>query len=523
MIVGRYDHHTAIACGRVCQALRDSPDLAAMVQYRSLRSSGGARGIEYLAGSLRVRPHGAKWLRPLWVRSGCAGNRVQRRRLQTLGYQIGMILVGKYQADVRVLHDKFDGIGRQPIVDGDRRQSCPHRREVYDQVGGAVHPQDANARAGSEPPIGQLIRRLVDCLIEFLQRPVPRSLPMLDVGEPVAGCSRTDDISEVMDLFAHHKNDLPSTPSGDQNDLANDFAVLEPSLGLGGFDQRKRAVDHRREAALGNPVEQGLEIVPCPAVRPDHLVLVGPPVARIQVQFVAGCRAAAEYTTLTAYGLLSVRKCIAAREVHGDRHAAAACYTWLPVDSLHGLTERFLGVVDEMVDAEFGQAVDLLVAARAGYDLGTDGFGDLYAGDTYAAAGSQHQYAIIGRDAALRDEHSERRTVGEWQCGGRCERDTFGYSQQLVGLHRYVLGTAAVHCLSVHSRLAGREIDGIHEHTVSYLTARNALADCPDLAGDVGTSHDRQGNGDAGHAPAREYIVRIDGACCYPDQHLVFL
>src|SRR5262245_17516034 len=309
------------------------------------------------------------------------------------------------------------------------------------------------------------------------------------------------------------------TESRSDNDLPEDLAVLDQPEPLGRFFERQHVVYDRLHAAFPDQAHQRLQVVVVEAVRADDLQLEAPDVAQVFLRVVARGRAANEHLAAALHAAQRRRPGVAAGEVDDHVHAALV---GAPLRFAVFLDRPFrevgVLVVDDVVRAQLFQARDLVGAARARDDLGSQHFRQQHAPGADPAARAQHEHLVAALDGLVRDQHAVGRTVGDRQRGGVLERDGVRHADQLVLRDQAFFSEPAVHHLAHQSLLA---VQRIHQHPVAALPAVHAAAGLENLARHVQPDDHRHGDLDARHAAHGKNVVIVERSRLDPDHHVV--
>ncbi|CFU02379.1 Uncharacterised protein [Bordetella pertussis] len=192
----------------------------------------------------------------------------------------------------------------------------------------------------------------------------------------------------------------------------------------------------------------------------------------------------------------------------------------LAVELIDRLGEIGVGVVDDVVGAQFAQPLHFGFAAGAGDHLRAGNLGQHHATHAHAAAGAQHQHLFAGLHLADGVHHPIGRAESHRQRGRLLVADAVRNADQLVLARLAQFGQAAVHGLAHQAALG--PVDRVDQHAVAGLPALYARTDFDDFAGHVQPHDDRKVQLDAWHPPPGEYIVIVDRRCLDAQDHVAF-
>ena len=161
------------------------------------------------------------------------------------------------------------------------------------------------------------------------------------------------------------------------------------------------------------------------------------------------------------------------------------------------------------------------VRALSGLDLNHLGPGHLgqhHRAGAHATAGAQHQAFFARLDFADGHHHAVGGAIGDRQAGGILMAHPFGDADQLMRLDQAIFGQAAIDGFSHQATF--HPVAWIHQHPLARGPAAYPGTEFGNVPGDIKPANTRHVDLDAGHAPAGEHIMVVQGAGPHLHHHL---
>src|SRR2546425_11289179 len=301
----------------------------------------------------------------------------------------------------------------------------------------------------------------------------------------------------------------------DDDDLSEDFAILDHAKAIDRPVQRQRAIDDGLHFVLLDKIHQRRQIVVVEAVGTDDLYFEAPDVAQVFFWIVAGGCTAHQDLAAALHAAERGLPGFPAGEVDHDVHATLiGAALWLAVLLHYPFRKIGFFVVDHLIGAQFFKPPDLVGARSAGNDYCAEHLRKDHATRTDASARTKDEHFVSGFHRLVRDQHAMRCTVSNRQRSCFLVTHPIGDPNQLVFGNQTFLRKAAVHHLAHQSSLPVERID---KHTVTGFPAIDAGPRFENLAGHIQTDDDGKRHLDAGHAANRHDVVVIKGGRLHTD------